>query len=51
MTVAGRRLDALPWRESDPNWEGGLRTPTLIRWPGVIKPGTIHNEIFFPLMT
>ena len=19
--------------------------PTVIRWPGVIKPGTIHNEI------
>ncbi len=26
-------------------WEGGYRVPTLIRWPGVIEPGTINNEI------
>ena len=36
-----------PFRgEKATNWEGGFRTPTLIRWPGVIKPGTIYNEIF-----
>jgi arylsulfatase A-like enzyme len=35
-----------PFRgEKDTNWEGGWRVPTLIRWPGVIKPGTIVNEI------
>ena len=28
-----------------PNWEGGYRVPTLIRWPGTIKPGTVVNEI------
>jgi arylsulfatase len=31
--------------EKNTNWEGGYRVPTLIRWPGVIKPGTIVNEI------
>ena len=31
--------------EKDTNWEGGYRVPTLIRWPGVIKPGTVINEI------
>lgn len=31
--------------EKDTNWEGAFRVPTLVRWPGVIKPGTIINEI------
>lgn len=31
--------------EKNTNWEGGYRVPTVIRWPGVIKPGTINNEI------
>jgi arylsulfatase A-like enzyme len=31
--------------EKNTNWEGGYRVPTLIRWPGVIKPGTIINYI------
>jgi len=36
-----------PFRgEKDTNWEGGWRVPTLIRWPGVIKPGAVYNEIF-----
>jgi arylsulfatase len=36
-----------PFRgEKDTNWEGGWRVPTLIRWPGVIKPGTVSNEVF-----
>jgi arylsulfatase A-like enzyme len=25
----------------DEGWEGGFRVPALIRWPGVIKPGTV----------
>ncbi len=32
--------------EKDTNWEGGWRVPCAIRWPGVIKPGTVSNEIF-----
>lgn len=31
--------------EKNTNWEGGYRVPTIIRWPGVIKPGTVINEI------
>jgi len=30
-------------------WEGGMRAPCLIRWPGVIKPGTIYKEMFSSL--
>jgi arylsulfatase len=36
-----------PFRgEKDTNFEGGWRVPCAIRWPGVIKPGTISNEMF-----
>jgi arylsulfatase len=36
-----------PFRgEKNTNWEGGYRVPTAIRWPGVIKPGTILNDVF-----
>jgi len=31
--------------EKATQWEGGFRVPTMIRWPGVIKPGTIINDI------
>jgi arylsulfatase len=31
--------------EKATQWEGGFRVPCLIRWPGVIKPGTIINDI------
>ncbi|MGQ0578265.1 MAG: arylsulfatase [Betaproteobacteria bacterium] len=31
--------------EKNTNWEGGYRVPTLIKWPGVIKPGTVINDI------
>jgi arylsulfatase A-like enzyme len=35
-----------PFRgEKNTNWEGGYRVPCVIRWPGVIKPGTIINNI------
>jgi arylsulfatase A-like enzyme len=30
-------------------WEGGMRAPMVIRWPGVIQPGTVKNEIFASL--
>jgi arylsulfatase len=36
-----------PFRgEKDTNWEAGWRVPTLIRWPGVIKPGSRSNQVF-----
>jgi len=36
-----------PFRgEKDTNYEGGWRVPCVIRWPGVIKPGTVSNEMF-----
>jgi arylsulfatase len=31
--------------EKNTQWEGGYRVPCLIRWPGVIKPGTVVNDI------
>ena len=32
--------------EKGTTWEGGFRAPCVIRWPGVIKPGTISNGIY-----
>jgi arylsulfatase len=31
--------------EKATNWEGAFRVPCLIRWPGVIRPGTIVNDL------
>jgi arylsulfatase len=31
--------------EKNTNWEGGWRVPSMVRWPGKIKPGSISNEI------
>jgi arylsulfatase len=31
--------------EKNTNWEGGYRVPCLLRWPGVVKPGTEINDI------
>jgi arylsulfatase A-like enzyme len=31
--------------EKNTQWEGGYRVPTLIRWPGVIEPGSRVNDI------
>ena len=31
--------------EKNTNWEGGYRVPSVIRWPGTIKPGTVVNDI------
>ena len=30
-------------------WEGGYRAPCVVRWPGVIKPGTVKNQLFAAL--
>ncbi|MCB2208496.1 MAG: arylsulfatase [Bacteroidetes bacterium] len=35
-----------PFRgEKNTNWEGGWRTPSMVRWPGQIEAGSICNEI------
>jgi arylsulfatase len=31
--------------EKGTTWEGGFRVPCVVRWPGVIKPGTVYNNI------
>jgi arylsulfatase len=39
-----------PFKGSKMNtWEGGMRAPLVIRWPGQIKPGTVKTEIFSAL--
>src|SRR5215470_13606330 len=30
-------------------WEGGFRAPMVVRWPGVIKPGTVKSQLFSSL--
>ncbi len=36
-----------PFRgEKGSTWEGGFRVPCVVRWPGVVKPGTVVNGIF-----
>jgi arylsulfatase len=35
--------------EKNTNWEGGYRVPAMIRWPGVIEPGQVSNEIISQL--
>ena len=30
-------------------WEGGMRAPCVIRWPGHVKPGTVYKEMFSSL--
>jgi arylsulfatase len=35
-----------PFRgEKNTNWEGGYRVPCAIRWPGVITPGSVFNDV------
>jgi len=35
-----------PFRgEKDTNWEGGWRVPFVMRWPGVLKPGQVINDV------
>ena len=36
-----------PFRsEKNTNWEGSYRVPAMVRWPGIVKPGTEINDIF-----
>ncbi len=35
-----------PFRgEKGSTWEGGFRVPCAVRWPGLVKPGTVINGI------
>jgi arylsulfatase A-like enzyme len=35
-----------PYRgEKGTTWEGGVRVPMLVKWPGKIKPGSVSNGI------
>ncbi|MBD9375135.1 arylsulfatase [Rhizobium sp. ARZ01] len=38
---------AMTWfrSEKNTNWEGAFRVPCFVRWPGVIQPGTVTNEL------
>lgn len=37
---------AAPFKgEKGSTWEGGLRVPQMVRWPGVIKPNTVINNV------
>ncbi len=36
----------IPFRgEKNDNWEGGFRVPLVVKWPGMIKPGSRSNDI------
>lgn len=38
---------ASPFRsEKDTGWEGAVRVPALVRWPGHIKPGSNFTDLF-----
>lgn len=38
---------ASPFRsEKDTGWEGAVRVPAVMRWPGHVKPGTNFTELF-----
>jgi arylsulfatase len=35
-----------PFRgEKNTNWEGGWRVPAMLRWPGVVTPGSVSNGV------
>ncbi len=35
-----------PFRsEKNTNWEGAYRVPAMVRWPGMIKPGQVSNDM------
>lgn len=41
--------------KKDTNWEGGIRVPAIVWWPGVVAPGTVrdglmHISDFYPTL-
>jgi Sulfatase len=45
--LPGARGGTTPFRRKKAtNWAGGFRVPTVIRWPGVIMPSTVSNDVF-----
>ncbi len=37
---------ATPFRgEKGSTWEGGMRVPQVVRWPGLVRPGSVINGI------
>src|SRR5690606_12590654 len=51
-----RLQDQAPFRGGKATiWEGGLRVPLAVRWPGVVEPGSVSDELvisddFFPTL-
>jgi len=44
--LSDRNFGITPFHgEKGTTYEGGMRVPCVVRWPGVIEPGTIYNEI------
>ncbi len=42
----GGQSDSGPFRGEFPSgWEGAIRVPAILRWPGHIEPGRVSNEI------
>jgi arylsulfatase A-like enzyme len=38
---------AKPWRGMKrDDWEGGHRTPFVVKWPGKVKAGSVTNQLF-----
>ena len=47
---AGAEGDSGPQRGGKATWfEGGVRVPFIIRWPGLIEPGTVNDEFLTAL--
>jgi arylsulfatase A-like enzyme len=44
LALKERQLDNAPLREGKGSaYEGGIRVPCLVRWPGAVKPGTVSD--------